>query len=100
MVNHLFFASTAGGEAAMIYYTLTSTCRRLHVDPSAYLRDVFTWLPQTSEDLLADLLPDRWLSAHPQHRLELREREADDRSQRKRASRVKRRQALWHSLQG
>jgi hypothetical protein len=98
--NHLFFASTAGGEAAMIYYTLTSTCRRLHVDPSAYLRYVFTRLPQTSGGSLADLLPDRWLSAHPQHRLELREREADDRSKRKRASRAKRRQALWHSLQG
>jgi transposase len=98
--NHLFFASTAGGEAAMIYYTLTSTCRRLHVDPSAYLRDLFTQLPQTPGEALADLLPDRWLSAHPQHRLELREREADDRAQRKRDSRAKRRRALWQSLRG
>jgi transposase len=98
--NHLFFASTAGGEAAMVYYTLTSTCRRLHVDPSAYLRDVFTRLPQTSGEALVEFLPDRWLRSHPQHRLELREREADVRSQRKRASRAKRRHALWHSLQG
>lgn len=98
--NHLFFASTAGGEAAMIFYTLTSTCRRLHVDPSAYLRDVFTRLPQMSRDALAELLPDRWLAAHPQHRLELREREADGRAQRKRESRAKRRRALRQSLQG
>jgi transposase-like protein len=98
--NHLFFASTAGGEAAMIYYTLTSTCRRLHVDPSAYLRDLFTRLPQTSGESLVEFLPDRWLNAHPQHRLELRQREADDRSQRKRESRTKRRRALWASLRG
>lgn len=98
--NHLFFASTAGGEAAMIYYTLTSTCRRLHVDPSAYLRDVFTRLPQVPRDKLVDLLPDRWLATHPQHRLEIREREADDRARRKRESRARRRRALRSSLQG
>lgn len=98
--NHLFFASTAGGEAAMIFYTLTSTCRRLHVDPSAYLRDVFTRLPQMSGDALAEFLPDRWLAAHPQHRLEIREREAHDRARRKRESRARRRRALRHSLQG
>lgn len=98
--NHLFFASTAGGEAAMVFYTLTSSCRRLHVDPSAYLRDVFTRLPQVSADKLVDFLPDRWLAAHPQHRLEIREREADDRSRRKRESRARRRRALRSSLQG
>ena len=75
----------------MIFYTLTSTCRRLHVDPSAYLRDVFTRLPQMSTGQFVDLLPDRWLAMHPQHRLEIREREADDRARRKRESRARRR---------
>jgi transposase len=98
--NHLFFASTAGGQAAMIFYTLTSSCRRLHVDPSAYLRDVFTRLPQLSEGALADLLPDRWLAEHPQHRLEIRQRQADRRAQRKRQSRAQRRKALRQSLPG
>lgn len=98
--NHLFFASTAGGEAAMIFYTLTSSCRRLHVDPSAYLRDVFTRLPLVSEGALVDFLPDRWLAEHPQHRLEIRERQADQRAQRKRQSRARRRKALRQSLSG
>jgi hypothetical protein len=91
--NHLFFASYAGGKAATVFYTLTSTCRRLHVDPSAYMRDLFTRWPQVGTNSLEEFLPDRWLAAHPQHRLEIREREANDRSRRKRDSRARRRRA-------
>lgn len=96
--NHLFFASPGGGEAAMVFYTLTSTCRRLHIDPSAYLRDVFERLPRMSGDQVECLLPDHWLAEHPQHRLEVREKEAAGRSQRKRASRAKRRKALQRAM--
>ena len=92
--NHLFFASPAGGHAAMTLYTLTATCRRLHVDPMAYLHDVFVRLPTLGEDQLRELLPDRWLAAHPQHKLTLREQEASSRADRKRTSRAKRRKAL------
>ena len=42
----LFFGSPAGGAAAAVMYTLTATCRRLRIDPYAYLRDVFERLPQ------------------------------------------------------
>lgn len=96
--NHLFFASPAGGEAAMVFYTLTSSCRRLHVDPSAYLRDLFLHWPELSPDRLAEFLPDRWLAKHPQHRLEIREREANDRARRKRNERAQRRRRLRQSL--
>jgi hypothetical protein len=96
--NHLFFASPGGGEAAMVFYTLTATCRRLHIDPAAYLRDVFTRLPQLPSDQVTCLLPDRWLNEHPQHRLRLRADEAHDRAQRKRSSRAKRRKALQQTL--
>jgi hypothetical protein len=97
--SHLFFASVAGGEAAMVFYTLTSSCRRLQVDPSAYLRDLFTRWPQLAPDALEDFLPDRWLARHPQHRLEIREREADDRAQRKRDARARRRRSLRQRIQ-
>ncbi len=70
--NHLFFGSPRGGEAAMVFYTLTATRRRLHIDPKAYLHDVFVRLPLLSGDEILTLLPDRWLEAHPQHRHKLR----------------------------
>ena len=78
--NHLFFASPGGGEAAMIFYSLTSTCRRLHIDPSAYLHDVFKRLPTTPDAQLDILLPDRWIAEHPGHRLQLRADEAEQRA--------------------
>jgi transposase len=92
--NHLFFASPQGGEAAMVFYTLTATCRRLHIDPQAYLRDVFTRLPSLSGEQVLALLPDRWLADHPQHRLHQRAGEAAARAKRKRTRRAQRRRAL------
>ena len=92
--NHLFFASPGGGEAAMIFYSFTSTCRRLHIDPSAYLHDVFKRLPTTPEDQLASLLPDRWIAEHPESRLQLRADEADQKARSARKRRAQRRKQL------
>lgn len=96
--NHLFFASPEGGQAAMVFYSLTASCRRLHLDPSAYLRDLFIHWTRITADQLLDFLPDRWLANHPQHRLEIREHEADDRARRKRNQRAQRRRRLRQSL--
>jgi transposase len=92
--NHLFFASPQGGHAAMVFYTLTATCRRLHIDPMAYLRDVFVRLPDLPAECIGELFPDRWLAAHPEHRLELRATESQSKAQSKRIHRAKRRKAL------
>jgi hypothetical protein len=35
-----FFGSVKGGQTAAVLFTFTSTCRRLGVEPWAYLRDV------------------------------------------------------------
>jgi len=43
--NWLFFGSEAGGAAAAVLYTLTATCRRLRIEPFAYLKDVCERLP-------------------------------------------------------
>ncbi len=93
----LFFGSAKGGAAAAVFYTLTATCRRLKIDPYAYLKDVFERLPQCEPDdpaSLTELLPDRWLAAHPESQLEVRVSESSRKAKRQRAQRTRRRKAL------
>jgi hypothetical protein len=98
----LFFGSPAGGHAAAVFYTLTATCRRLQIDPHAYLKDVFERWPKLvatrggppDPSLLAPLLPDRWLAEHPEARLEMRTAESNAKAARRRARRTRRRKAL------
>jgi transposase len=95
--NWLFFGSPRGGETAAVFYTLTATCRRLQINPQAYLKDVFERLPLCDANdaaTLMPLLPDRWLADHPESRLQLRATEAEDKAARKRAHRTRRRKAL------
>jgi transposase len=61
--NWLQFGSPQGGKTAAILYSFTSTCRRLGVEPWAYLKDVLTRLPTTPKEQLPELLPDRWQAA-------------------------------------
>jgi len=61
--NWLFFGSPRGGKTAAILYTFTSTCRRLGIEPWAYLKDVLTRLPTTPKEHLPELLPDHWQAA-------------------------------------
>jgi transposase len=60
--NWLFVGSKIGGRTAAILFSITSTCRRLNLDPFAYLRDVLTCLSadSLSTDELALLLPHHW----------------------------------------
>jgi transposase len=93
----LFFGSADGGAAAAVFYTLTATCRRLKIDPYAYLKDVFERLPQCDPDdpaSLTELLPDHWLAAHPESRLQVRVSESATKAKRQRAHRTRRRKAL------
>lgn len=90
-LNWLFVGSEKGGATAAVLYTLVATCKRLRIDPFAYLRDVFRRLPSASEDELPQLLPDRWVEQHPQHRLAHREREAAQANERRRDRRARRR---------
>jgi transposase len=89
----LFVGSHEAGETAAKLFTLTKTCNRLHIDPFAYLQDVYARLPTTPVDQLACLLPDRWLEDHPQHLIPERVQEAIERAQRARERRAERRAA-------
>jgi transposase len=91
--NYLFFGSEHGGQTAATLYTLVQSARRNCVDVWPYLTDVLRRIaaiaPGDTAGLEA-LLPDRWVAAHPEHRLEQREeesREAQARRRRKRAAR-------------
>jgi hypothetical protein len=58
--NYLFAGSDAGGRSAAVLYSVAGTCRRLGLDPFAYLRDAFARLPSLPASRVNDLLPNRW----------------------------------------
>ena len=58
--NWLFAGSDAGGRTAAVLYSLVSTCKRLGIEPWAYLRDALARLPELPNERLAELLPDVW----------------------------------------
>jgi len=60
--NWLFVGSATGGQTAAVLFSFTSTCRRLNLDPFAYLRDVLALLGPgpLSTDESSLLLPHRW----------------------------------------
>ena len=97
--NWLFFGNPHGGRTAAILLTLTMSCKRHNIDPFAYLRDVYTRLPTMADWELESLLPDRWIQEHPEHRIQERVGEAQQRAGRKRAKRAARRRNLQASSQ-
>ena len=62
--NWMFYGSDQGGRTAAVLTTLIATCQRLHLDPFAYLRDLFARLSDHPQGRLAELLPDQWQVAH------------------------------------
>jgi transposase len=61
--NWLFFGSDTGGRTAAILSSVITTCQRLHVEPFAYLRDVFDRISAHPAQRLEELLPDQWQAA-------------------------------------
>ena len=61
--NWMFYGSDNGGRTAAILSSLTATCKRLGVDPFAYLRDVIGRIAAHPRSRIAELLPDQWRTA-------------------------------------
>jgi transposase len=96
--NWLFVASETGGRRAAVLFGLVASAKRNGVEPYAWLRDLFTRLPLLAADRnpgsttdesptgtpnpLDDLLPDRWLVTHPQHRWNIDDLRRRERSRR------------------
>jgi transposase len=60
--NWTFYGSDTGGHTAAVLTSLVATCKRHHIDPFAYLRDVFQRISAHPNHLLDELLPDQWLA--------------------------------------
>jgi transposase len=58
----MFFGSDNGGRTAAVLTSFITTCKRLGVDPFAYLRDIFERISTHPGSQLEELLPDKWLS--------------------------------------
>ncbi len=58
--NWMFYGSDQGGRTAAVLTSLIDTCKRLHIDPFVYLRDLFGRISDHPQNRLAELLPDQW----------------------------------------
>lgn len=73
--NWMFLGNDQGGRTAAVLFTMVASCKANGVDPFAWLRDVLADLPtrlaaaRPKPPDVTDLLPDRWLQAHPAARL-------------------------------
>lgn len=61
--NWTFLGSDNGGRTAAVLASLITTCKRHHIDPFAYLRDVFARIASQPQSRLDEFLPDQWLAA-------------------------------------
>jgi len=61
--NWLLFGSDKGARTAAILTSFITTCKRLHMDPLAYLRDVFQRISAHPARRLEELLLDKWKTA-------------------------------------
>lgn len=55
--NWLFIGDGETGERSAILYTLVENCRRLGIDPYAYLRDILAKLPTLTNRQIKDVTP-------------------------------------------
>jgi transposase len=62
--NGLFFGSAEAGQRSAVMYPLIANCRLHGVEPYAYLKDVLTRLPRTTNQEVAQLTPRRWKQSH------------------------------------
>ena len=58
--NWLFAGSQRGGQAAATIYSLIESCRRVDVDPFAYLRDVLVRVCTHPASQVHELVPANW----------------------------------------
>jgi transposase len=57
--NYLFAGSDTGGRSAAVLYSVVGSCRRLGLDPYAYLRAALARLPVLPADRVDEVLPGR-----------------------------------------
>ena len=81
--NWLFFGSKEGGRTGAILISIVMTCRRIDLDPYAYLDDVLRRVNTHPASRLDELLPDHWLQARKDEGQDLSLRLKDHRPMRR-----------------
>jgi transposase len=66
--NWLFIGHPSAGERSAILYTLLGSCRRHHLNPFDYLKDLFTRLPAAKITEIEQFTPRAWAKTHAQHK--------------------------------
>ena len=66
--NYLFMGSDNGGKAAAVLYSIMASAKVNQVEPFAYVRDLLIQLTRNSPPVVATMLPEAWLPAHPESR--------------------------------
>ena len=66
--DYLFLGSDNGGAVAAILYSVLASAKANQVEPFAYVRDLLIQLSGHSSPGVPALLPDAWLTAHPEAR--------------------------------
>lgn len=63
--NWLFTGSEAGGRRAAVLYSIVESCRRLHLDPFAYIKDALPRIASFPARQVDQLTPAGWKVAFP-----------------------------------
>jgi len=58
--NYLFAGSHAGAQSAAMFYSFFGTCRKNHINPFEWLKDVLERIPTHKANMLFELLPQNW----------------------------------------
>ncbi|MDT9272815.1 MAG: transposase domain-containing protein, partial [Limnospira sp. PMC 1234.20] len=61
--NHLFFGSKEAGKQNAVIYSVVETCKKLGINPSEYLTDVLSQLPELTNHQARELTPAKWLAS-------------------------------------
>ena len=98
--NWMFLGSDKGGETAAIHFSILAGAKRHQIEPFAYVRDLLIAMSSPQVDWNS-LLPDIWVTAHPEHVLKYRRDEAEAAaSARRRRRAIRRAKELESSRQG
>jgi hypothetical protein len=58
--NWLFFGSAEAGQTRAIFYSLIGSCKALGIIPEEYLKEVFTALPEMTNQTAKEWTPSAW----------------------------------------
>jgi transposase len=64
--NFLFIGHPEAGWRSAVIYSILGSCHRHKINPSLYLRDVLSRLPNMQQSEVPPITPKAWAKAHPE----------------------------------